>query len=207
MKIFVTGTDTNIGKTVICSWLCHHLNYDYWKPIQTGTVEGTDSDFILKSNLLSKSYPEKYRFHEPVSPHLAAKLNNTNINIRDIFLPDTDNLIIEGAGGVLVPLNNHDLMVDLIKKLNTSVIIVARAGLGTINHSLLTIEVLRNKSIPILGVILNEESKTDLILENTNAIEYYGKVPVLACFPHIQNFNPEEIKKIAIPNKLKEIFE
>lgn len=207
MKVFVTGTDTNIGKTVICAWLCQHLNYAYWKPIQTGAIEGTDSDFILKSNLASKLYTEKYIFDEPVSPHLAAKLNNTDINIPDIFLPDTDNLIIEGAGGVFVPLNHHELMIDLIKKLNIPVIIVARAGLGTINHSLLTIEVLRSKSIPILGVILNQESKTNLILENTKAIEHYGQVPILACFPYVENFSYEEIKKINIPNKLKEIFE
>lgn len=208
MKIFVTGTDTNVGKTVICSWLCQQLNYAYWKPIQTGAIEGTDSEFILKSNLSSKLYAEKYIFDEPVSPHLAATLNNGEINIQNIHLPDTDNLIIEGAGGVFVPLNNQDLMIDLMAKFKTPVILVARSSLGAINHTLLSIYALNSRHIPILGVILNNYiADSDLHLKNKEAIEHYGQVAVLACFPHLDNFSCEKIKKINISSKLKEIFE
>ncbi len=207
MNIFVTGTDTNVGKTVICRWLCEQLNYAYWKPIQTGAIEGTDTHFISQSNLSSTSHAETYIFDEPVSPHLAAKLNNTEINIHNIHLPDTDNLIVEGAGGVFVPLNNHDLMIDLIKKFNIPVIIVARSSLGTINHTLLSIHALHSRNIPILGVILNNYRASDNELKNKEAIEQYGQVPVLACFPNIDKLTPDKIKKIKISNKLKEILE
>ena len=207
MKVFITGTDTNIGKTVICAWLCHHLNYDYWKPIQTGSTEGTDSDFILKLNLSSTLYPEKYIFDQPVSPHLAAKLNAAEINLQNINLPDSNDLIIEGAGGVFVPLNNSDLVIDLIAKLNTPVILIAKSSLGTINHTLLSIQALNHRNIPILGVVFNNYIDSDDDLNNKEAIEHYGKVPVLACFPHIHKFTPEEIKKLNIPNKLKKVFE
>lgn len=207
MKVFITGTDTNVGKTVISAWLSYHLGYAYWKPIQTGSIETTDTNFVSKLGLKNEIYSEKYLFNDPVSPHLASEREYRPIVIDNIIMPDNPDMIIEGAGGVFVPICKKYFMLDLIKKLNIPVIIVARAGLGTINHSLLTIEALKNKQIPILGLILNEESKTDLILENKQALEYYGQVPVLACLPNIDKLTPDKIKQIKIPDKLKEIIE
>ncbi|GFQ99996.1 ATP-dependent dethiobiotin synthetase BioD [Trichonephila clavata] len=141
MQIFVTGTDTDVGKTTISSWLCLHTGYSYFKPIQTGSTLGTDSHQM--SNLTNANvYKENFVYKRPLSPHLAASLENDSINIDRINLPKTHNLIIEGAGGVLVPINKTTLMVDLIKKLAISTILVARSTLGTINHTLLSLEAL-----------------------------------------------------------------
>ncbi len=207
MKVFITGTDTNIGKTVISAWLSYHLDYAYWKPIQTGAIDNTDTHFVDKMALKNKVYSESYLFKDRVSPHLAAERESRDIMIDNINIPDNSNIIIEGAGGVFVPICKKYFVIDFIKKFDIPVIIVARAGLGTINHSLLTIEALKGRQIPILGVILNEENKSDLILENQQAIELYSQVPVLACFPHIDKLTPDKIKQIKISNKLKEIFE
>jgi dethiobiotin synthetase len=210
MKVFVTGTDTNVGKTLISSWLCYHLNYAYWKPIQTGTQEGSDSEFILNTNNninhSIKVFQERYRFKEPVSPHFAARLNHTEIKLDSINVPDNTDLIIEGAGGVLVPLNQNAFMIDLIKFFKIPAIVVARSGLGTLNHSLLTIQALRQRNIPILGMILNYYLDSDLEKENIKSLEYYSQVPVLACFPKVDEFKPNRIKEIKMPDRLKEVF-
>ena len=187
MKIFITGTDTNVGKTVVSSWLAYHYNFNYWKPIQSGDDNGiSDTDFLNKvcndnKNKNIKIFDPIYSFPEPVSPHFAAKINGKNIDLSKIIqsIPNEKKLLVEGAGGVLVPLNEKFVMIDLIEALEIPVIIVARSGLGTINHSLLTLEVLRERDIKILGVILNGE-KND---ENKKAIEYYGKTKVIFEFP------------------------
>ena len=176
MKIFITGTGTNVGKTVISGWLLTHLkHYHYWKPIQSGTIKGSDIDFI--KTVISNIFEPTYSFPESLSPHLAAKINNIKIDINHIIrsIPNKKNLIIEGAGGVFVPLNDDFMMIDLIKILNIPVIIVANSGLGTINHTCLTVEALKNRNIEILGIIMNGIKNED----NKKAIEYYGKVQVL----------------------------
>jgi dethiobiotin synthetase len=201
MNIFVTGTDTNVGKTVVSIWLCLHTNHSYFKPIQTGTVQQTDSQFV-KSFVDIQTYPEQYVFKAPLSPHLAASQENITIDIQKIVLPTTKNLVIEGAGGVFVPLNSKCFMIDLIKKFNAPVIIVARTTLGTINHTCLTIEALWSRDITILGVILNgQENK-----ENKRAIEKYGKIPVLAEFSELKTLDKPTFKKIKLPDTLKKLF-
>jgi dethiobiotin synthetase len=207
MKIFVTGTDTNVGKTVISAWLCYHMKYAYWKPIQTGSIEGADSKFIAQIGIDSIIYPDTYVFKEPCSPHVAASLNKTRIDMANIIIPpNTDNLIIEGAGGVLVPLNQDHFMIDLIKNLNTPVILIARTSLGTINHTLLSIEALKNRHIPILGVIMNNQSERDLSLNAVQSIETYGGVPVLATFPYFDIVTPQIIKQKKLPDELRKIL-
>lgn len=207
MRVFITGTDTNVGKTVVSAWLCYHLNYAYWKPIQTGASEGTDRDFVHKINLNhTLTYEEAYFFQQPVSPHLAAELNFAEIDINHIIMPKTENLIIEGAGGVLVPLTKQLLMIDFIKKLNIPVILVARSSLGTINHTLLSIRALKNEGIPILGVIMNNKLNSDEKLKNQQAIEQYGEVPVLACLPNFDKLTSENLKQEKISNRLRELF-
>lgn len=201
MQIFVTGTDTDVGKTTISSWLCLHTGYSYFKPIQTGSILGTDSHQI--SNLTNASvYKENFAYKRPLSPHLAASLENDSINIDRISLPKTHNLIIEGAGGVLVPINQTTLMVDLIKKLAIPTILVARSTLGTINHTLLSLEALRARNIPILGVILNGLLSQD----NLEAIEFYGRVQVLASVPKLQQVDREHLMQTPLSNRLKAIL-
>ncbi|MCE2991603.1 MAG: dethiobiotin synthase [Alphaproteobacteria bacterium] len=202
MKIFITGTDTNVGKTLISSWIALHTGFSYFKPIQTGTRDGSDS-FEVQKLSDTKIYPESYAYKEPLSPHLAANLENDMIDIEKIVLPPSRNLIIEGAGGVLVPINDTYLMVDLIEKLGAPVILVARTTLGTINHTLLSLEALRSRNILVLGVIMNGEKR----LQNSKAIEAYGRTSVLADFPKIESVSMNTLKGIAPTERLKQILE
>jgi dethiobiotin synthetase len=202
MKIFITGTDTNVGKTLISSWIALHTGFSYFKPIQTGTRDGSDS-FEVQKLSDTKIYPESYAYKEPLSPHLAAKLENDMIDIEKIVLPPSRNLIIEGAGGVLVPINDTHLMIDLIKKLGAPVILVARTTLGTINHTLLSLEALRSQNIPVLGVIMNGEQNA----QNSNSTELYGRTSVLAEFPKLESVSMNTLKSVALPQKLKQILE
>jgi len=205
MNVFITGTDTNIGKTFISAWLCLHTGYDYFKPIQTGSIEGTDSAFV--KNLANvKIHPENYLYKAPVSPHLAAQIENDNIDINRIQLPSTltgKGLIVEGAGGLLVPLNRQMLMIDLIQHFSVPVILVARSTLGTINHTLLSIEALRRRQIPLLGIIVNGEYNRP----NCEAIEYYGNTTVLAEMPKLDSVNTASLLNIPPGKRLHSLFE
>jgi dethiobiotin synthase len=176
---FITGTDTNVGKTVVSAWLVHHLNADYWKPIQSGSEVGLDRHSIQDLVDLDdqRIHEEVYILKAFLSPHAAAKREQVNINLNHIVLPTSPRpLIVEGAGGVMVPLNDTQTMLDLMEKLALPVIIVARSGLGTLNHTCLTIAALRQRAIPLAGVILNGPQNE----ENKHSIVHYGKVPVLA---------------------------
>lgn len=201
MQIFITGTDTNVGKTLISSWICLHTGYSYFKPIQTGTDRDRDSDVVSKlAN--ANIYKESYFYQNPLSPHLAASLENGNIDISRVKLPKEHNLIVEGAGGVFVPINKTTFMVDLIKKLNIPVILVARSTLGTINHTLLSLEALRIRSIPILGVILNGPHNQD----NLKAIEFYGKVQILASVPKLQEISKKSLMQLPLSDCLRSVI-
>lgn len=199
MQIFITGTDTGVGKTIVSSWLCLHTKYGYFKPIQTGRI--LDSHTVRKIAGISL-YKEVFVYGAPLSPHLAASLENCSIDIDKIQLPKADNLIIEGTGGILVPINKTQLMVDLIKKVAVPIILVARSTLGTINHTLLTLEALRAREIPILGVILNGPPNAD----NLKAIEFYGGVKVLASIPKLQQMERAYLMQIPFSTQLKDIF-
>lgn len=183
-SIFVTGTDTGIGKTVVSALLCKAFNAGYWKPVQSGTEEGTDAAFIQTLTQLPDShfYPSTYLLRQPLSPHAAAEIDGVEIEMHRFLLPEfrQNTLIIEGAGGVLVPLNKDALMIDLIQQLDVPVIVVARSTLGTINHTLLTLHALRSCSISILGVILNGPTNPG----NAKAIAEYGGTNVLAQIEH-----------------------
>ena len=198
--IFVTGTDTNVGKSVVSAALmCAFRSNEsvcYWKPIQTG-IE-TDDDTQTVRNLAkcadAEIFDEGFRLEKPLSPHLAARLANVEITIEKTlaFLPEWKNeklWIIEGAGGVFVPLNENELMIDLIKALDLPVVVAARSGLGTINHTLLTVEILRNRGLEIRGVIMNGERN----IENRKAIERFGRVKVLAEMPRFGRLNNAEL--------------
>ncbi len=159
-RFFITGTDTGVGKTVASALLSTALGAIYWKPIQTGTREGTDSNAVMQMAEISRArtIPEAYRFAPPVSPHLAAKRAGVHIDAGKIRLPRIDrkeSLIVEGAGGVLAPINSRQLMIDLMKRLGLPVLLVSRTSLGTINHTMLTIEALRGRKIKIAGIVIN----------------------------------------------------
>jgi len=201
MQIFITGTDTDIGKTTVSSWLCLHSTYSYFKPIQTGSDVGSDSK-ILSKIIQNTIYPEIYCYKKPLSPHLASSLENQEINLENIILPKAHNLIVEGAGGVLVPINKNQLIIDLIKYLELPVILVTKPYLGTINHTLLSIAALSARQINILGFIMNgEENKY-----NSDAIEYYGKIPLLATIPTLTQITKESLLNIPLTDALKAIL-
>lgn len=160
-RFFVTGIGTDVGKTVVSAILVEALNADYWKPIQAGDLDNTDTMKVrsLISNTKSKFHPETYQLTKLMSPHAAAEADGVKINIDTIALPVTSNsLIIEGAGGLMVPLNDEFLVIDLIQKLEAEVILVSSNYLGSINHTLLTVEVLKSRNIPIAGIIFNGRS-------------------------------------------------
>jgi dethiobiotin synthetase len=185
-QYFVTGIGTDVGKTFICALLCKYLKADYWKPIQAGILPFTDSEQIRKQFPECIIHKESYSFNTPASPHYAAFLENIQIDFENIKTPKTsNNLIIEGAGGLMVPLNNYQTILDLIKHLNCKVIIVANEYLGAINHTLMSIKILQTENIPIAGLVWNNYNDDYML----NYILEYSKIPLLAKVPYIKNEN------------------
>jgi len=182
--LFVTGIGTGIGKTVVSAILVEKLHADYWKPVQSGDLDNSDTQKVqsLVANKTSVFHPEAYRLTQPYSPHKSAALDGININENYIILPKTNNrLIIEGAGGLMVPLNDHFLMIDLIEQLNAEVILVAQNYLGSINHTLLSINALKQRNLPVKGIIFNGDSNgsSEEYITTSTAIRLLGKIPVL----------------------------
>jgi len=185
-RFFVTGTDTGVGKTVVSALLCAALDAIYWKPIQTGTREGADRPTVMRLAGLprSRTVAEAYRFAPPVSPHLAARWAGVRIDFRKIKvsrLAAAENLIAEGAGGALVPINERQLMTDLMRHLRLPVLLVTRTTLGTINHTLLSLAALRAAGLDVRGVIMVGKANRD----NREAIERYGHAHVIGFVPRL----------------------
>lgn len=156
--IFVTGIGTGIGKTIVSAVLVEKLKADYWKPVQSGDLDNSDTDKVksLVTNTVSFFHPESYRLSQPFSPHKSAAIDGMNIEPQKIITPTTDNrLIVEGAGGLMVPLNKQFLMIDLIRQLKAEVILVSENYLGSINHTLLSVYLLKKEQIPVKGIIFN----------------------------------------------------
>lgn len=194
-RLFVTGTDTDAGKTVISALLTLALDAHYWKPIQSGV--NTDSDTRDVQSLTGlpqeRFLPEAYRLTEPLSPHEAAAIDGVRIDLNAITLPALPQdapLVVEGAGGLMVPLNDKALMLDLITRLGLPVVVVARSGLGTINHTLLTLAALRAAGAEVAGVIMNGPPHP----ANADAIAHFGRVPVLAQVPMLGDLSPQGLK-------------
>lgn len=201
-KIFVTGIGTGVGKTICSAVLVEHLKADYWKPVQSGDLEQTDS-MVIKNLANDKTviHPERYRLKLAASPHKSASLEDISIHPDDFALPDTKNhLIVEGAGGLWVPLSEEFFILDLIKKLNLSVALVAKDYLGCINHTLLSIETLRKNTIPLAFFIFNgtfDEDSRRIIKKSLDTQTQILNIPDLETIKSI------EIRKIA--NKLTNI--
>lgn len=181
---FVTGIGTDVGKTVISAMLVAALKADYWKPVQAGDLDNSDSIKVQKivASLGLRFHPERYRLNTPASPHYAAEVDELSIQLTDFKLPETDNtLIVEGAGGVLVPLNDTHTVLDLMVHLGLPVIVVSRHYLGSINHTLLTIEALKARGLRLAGIIFNgpETPSTESIIAKQGQVPILGRVDEL----------------------------
>jgi dethiobiotin synthase len=188
-SLFVTGTDTNIGKTLLSALLVAALDGIYWKPIQTGAIEGTDRHTVMKLAEIpeSRTLPDSYCFNPPVSPHLAAEASGVKIHLARIQPPTNlaRPIIAEGAGGILVPINDSELMLDLACHLGFPILIAARAALGTINHTLLTVRALRCAKMCIKGVVMIGDRNRD----NERSVEHFGAVPVVGWIPWLDKID------------------
>lgn len=196
-KFFITGTDTGIGKTFVSAVITAGRKGYYWKPIQSGLDDTTDTEWVKSVTGLPDSHflKEAYRLNSPLSPHISAELDGISIDLDMINLPDNKEfLVIEGAGGVMVPLNADFFMLDLMRKFCMPVLVVARSGLGTINHTLLTLNMLKRSGLEIIGVVMNGHINN----KNRETIERMGQVRVVA-----------EIEPVSVINRsvLIEIYE
>ena len=180
MKLFITGIGTDVGKTIASAIITEALEADYWKPIQAGDLDTSDSHKIKAylSNDKTVIHSNSYALNTAASPHLAAELDKIVIDLEKIIEPVTENhLVVEGAGGLFVPLNNQDCVIDLIKP-DYNVIVVSRHYLGSINHTLLTVEALQNRNITIAGIVFNgdENKATESIILNKTGIKCIGRI-------------------------------
>jgi dethiobiotin synthetase len=198
-SVFITGTDTDVGKTFVSKWLCYHFNLKYFKPIQTGILEIKDKDTI-EAFCQTKPHESIFEFMHPLSPDQAALLENKVIDQTLIRLPQTSDLLVEGAGGLFVPVNDKVFMIDLIKELNLPVILVTRSTLGTINHTLLSLEALKQRDIKVLGVIMNGP----LNELNKQSIQRFTHVPILHELPLLDD---DTLKKHAPSPSLQKVFD
>lgn len=195
-RYFITGIDTNVGKTIAAAVVTQALEADYWKPVQAGDLDQSDSLKVksLLSNKKSSIHPEVYRLNTPASPHYAAAVDNVIIDEKKFILPETHNhLVVEGAGGLFVPLHDHYLMVDLIQDLKIPVILVVNFYLGSINHTLSSIEALQRRSIPIAGLLFNG----DITPASQAYILKYSQLTNLGELPHLPVVNAQNIAKQA----------
>ena len=195
--LFVTGTDTGVGKTLVSALLCAALEAFYWKPIQTGVQEGTDRRTVMQLAELpeERTLPECYCFDPPVSPHLAAEWAGATIDLGKIRRPANappGRLITEGAGGVMVPVNESQFILDMMRALEMPVIVVSRSALGTINHTVLTLDAIRAAGLSVQGVVVVGHRNRD----NERAIERYGKAPVVGRVPWLEAISREALLEV-----------
>src|SRR5690606_13102479 len=194
-RYFVTAIGTDSGKTLVSAILCEALTADYWKPIQSGLPRDTETVQSLVTNTKTQFHPERYLLNTPASPHASAKIDQVNIRLDDFTIPSSSNhIIIEGAGGCLVPINDDDFVIDLAKKLQARVILVSNLYLGSINHTLLTLEALRKRDLPIEGIIFNGTPN----YESERIILHHAMLPVLLRIQPEKTITPGIVAKYAL---------
>ena len=185
-KIFISGIGTEVGKTIVSAVLTEALQADYWKPVQAGNMEFSDSQTVrnLISNKKSVIHPEKYAMYLAASPHLAAKEEGIKIRVADFEIPETKNevLLIEGAGGLMAPLNNKETMINLAKHLEAKVVLVGINYLGSINHTLLSAYALQKEGIDVMGIIFNgrKHDPSEKVIQKLTGLPVLGRVERLA---------------------------
>lgn len=198
MNYFVTGIDTDSGKTLVSAILCQALGADYWKPVQAGLPRDADTVKSLTNNSV-RIFPEAYILKTPASPHAAAALDGVTIELAKFIAPDTEHdLIIEGAGGCLVPLNDTNFVIDIVPEVADAVILVADLYLGSINHTLLTVEALRKRELPVKGIIFNGKSNP----ESERIILHHSGLPCLLRITPEEKIDHETVRHYA--DRLKE---
>ena len=181
-RYVVTGIGTDVGKTVVSAIIAQALEADYWKPIQSGELENSDShkiDRLTTDNVHILS--ERYRLTEPLSPHASAAIDGVHLQLSELTLPETNrNLLVEGAGGLMVPINDSDLLIDVFKQWKLPVIIVSRHYVGSINHTILTIEALQNRGIAIKGLVFvgDENKETESFILNHTKVPFLIRIPL-----------------------------
>ena len=199
MNYFITAIHTDSGKTLVSAILTEMLEANYWKPIQSGEPRDTESVMNLVSNSSSQFFKEAYLLNTPASPHASAKIDGVEIDLNKIHPPVSNkDLIIEGAGGVLVPLNDKDMVIDIAARIPCEVILVSNLYLGNINHTLLTYELLKAKGLKIKGLIFNGESNP----ESERIIELYTGLKVLLRIKQEEMIDQAVVRKYA--DQLKE---
>ena len=180
MKLFITGIGTDVGKTITSAIVTQALEADYWKPVQAGDLDNSDSHKIQRYICNEKTiiHENSYKLNTPASPHLAAAIDGITIDLKKIVEPKTKNhLVIEGAGGLLVPLNDNDTIIDLIKS-DYKIIVVSRHYLGSINHTLLSFEALKSRNLKVSGIIFSgdENKATEEIILNKTKAKFIGRI-------------------------------
>ena len=193
-QLVVCGTDTDVGKTVISAWLVQGLKARYWKPVQSGLDGGGDRQRVQTLLNLSadRILPEAFAFQQPVSPHWAAELDGVALDPDALNRPRIDQpLVVETAGGLMVPLTRQWLQIDQLQRWQLPIVLVARSGLGTLNHTLLSLEALQRRNLPVLGLILNGPPHAD----NPGTLEHFGGVPVLAHLPPLSPLTAEGLQE------------
>jgi len=208
-QFIICGTDTDIGKTLISSFFVKGLNSFYWKPIQSGIESESDSQSVLRLTKVNKEkiINEAYVFKEPVSPHWAAEIDQKIINLKLLDLPKINgSLIVETAGGLMVPITRNHLQIDQIKKWDIPVILVCKSGLGTLNHTLLSIEALKKRNIKILGLVVNGEKH----LDNPKTLIQFSGLPIIVEFPFINKIDSNNLdilwKELDMKNRLNNLL-
>ena len=194
---FISGIGTEVGKTVASAFLQRALKADYWKPVQAGDLDFGDTDRVRSWTGMdaSRYHPERYRLRTPASPHYAARVDGVGLQLADFILPDTQGrpLLVEGAGGLLVPINERQTMLDLALHLQLPVVLVSRHYLGSINHTLLSLEVLRERGCKVAGIIFNGQNP-----ESARIIAQMSGVPVLAELPELEQIDADAIQSLDV---------
>ncbi len=196
-SIAIAGIHTGIGKTIASAVLAEALHADYWKPVQAGSLDNTDSIIVkdLIQDGAKRVHREAILLTAPKSPHAAAKEDNVEVDYTKFAWPHTDKLLLlETAGGILSPMNDHATMADFIQYFNLPTLLISNNYLGSINHTLLSIELMKKRGIKILGLVMNGERNTS----SEDFIEQYGAVPIIARIPFFETLNTETLKQCAL---------
>ena len=192
-RVFVTGTDTDVGKTVVSAILAQGWGARYWKPLQAGTEGGTDSQAVASWLGQDRVLPEHAVLSRPLSPNQAAEQDGVSLELASIQLPAWPGpLVVEGAGGLMVPLNQQHTMLDLMARLGLPVVLVARSGLGTLNHSLLSLAMLKARGLKLLGLILVGEHNP----LNQRDIQHFGQAEIIGRVPPLAQLNARSFQQV-----------